>query len=323
MGLSTDNLVVKSNIGKKNDSFIRYFKGHYLLYLMLIPGLVYLIIYKFAPLLGLVIAFKDYNIFLGKDPIEAAFLSEWVGLKHYLRLFNDPYFMKVFLNTLIINFYKILFLFPVPIIFAILLNEVRVKIYKKFVQTAVYIPYFFSWVITFGIFYSVLGSDGIVNTLLKSLDIKSIKFFTTPSLFRALLIFTEGWRETGWNAIVYLAAITAIDPTLYEAAEIDGAGRFKKIMNITIPSILPTIVLMLIIRIGNILSGGYEQILVMYNPTVYEVGDVIQTYVYRMGLGKMEYSLGTALGLFNSVIAFIMITLSNKVSKKLLGRGIW
>lgn len=322
MNLSTDNLVI-GNTGKKLNSFTRYFKSHYLLYLMLVPGLVYLVIYKFAPLLGLVIAFKEYNIFLGKNPIEAVFLSEWIGLEHYRRLFSDPYFMKVFLNTLIINFYKIIFLFPVPVIFAILLNEVRVKFYKRFVQTSVYIPYFFSWVITFGIFYSVLGSDGIVNTLLKSLDVKSIQFFTTESLFRPLLIFTEGWRETGWNAIVYLAAITAIDPALYEAAEIDGAGRFKKIMNITIPSILPTIVLMLIIRIGNILSGGYEQILVMYNPTVYKVGDVIQTYVYRMGLGKMEYSLGTALGLFNSVIAFVMIVLSNKVSKRLLGRGIW
>lgn len=290
---------------------------------MLIPGLIYLVIYKFAPLLGLVIAFKDYNIFLGENPIQAIFLSEWVGLKHYQRLFSDPYFLKVFTNTIIINLYKIAFLFPIPILFAVFLNEARNKVFKKLVQTSVYIPYFFSWVITFGIFYSVLGSYGIINTVLKALDLSSIQFFTNPKIFRGILILTEGWKETGWNSIVYLAAITAIDPTLYEAAEVDGAGRFRKIRHITIPCILPSIVLMLIIRIGSILSGGYEQILVMYNAVVYEVADVIQTYVYRMGLGKMEYSLATALGLFNSIIAFIMITLSNKLSKKMLGRGIW
>jgi putative aldouronate transport system permease protein len=290
---------------------------------MLIPGLIYLVVYKFAPLLGLVIAFKDYNIFLGENPIQAIFLSEWVGLKHYQRLFSDPYFLKVFTNTIIINLYKIAFLFPIPILFAVFLNEARNKVFKKLVQTSVYIPYFFSWVITFGIFYSVLGSYGIINTALKALDLSSIQFFTNPKIFRGILILTEGWKETGWNSIVYLAAITAIDPTLYEAAEVDGAGRFRKIRHITIPCILPSIVLMLIIRIGSILSGGYEQILVMYNAVVYEVADVIQTYVYRMGLGKMEYSLATALGLFNSIIAFIMITLSNKLSKKMLGRGIW
>ncbi len=300
-----------------------YFITHHALYLMLIPGLIYLVIYKFAPLLGLVIAFKDYNIFLGENPIQAIFLSEWVGLKHYQRLFSDPYFLKVFTNTIIINLYKIAFLFPIPILFAVFLNEARNKVFKKLVQTSVYIPYFFSWVITFGIFYSVLGSYGIINTVLKALDLSSIQFFTNPKIFRGILILTEGWKETGWNSIVYLAAITAIDPTLYEAAEVDGAGRFRKIRHITIPCILPSIVLMLIIRIGSILSGGYEQILVMYNAVVYEVADVIQTYVYRMGLGKMEYSLATALGLFNSIIAFIMITLSNKLSKKMLGRGIW
>ena len=300
-----------------------YFITHHALYLMLIPGLIYLVVYKFAPLLGLVIAFKDYNIFLGENPIQAIFLSEWVGLKHYQKLFSDPYFLKVFSNTIIINLYKIAFLFPIPILFAVFLNEARNKVFKRLVQTSVYIPYFFSWVITFGIFYSVLGSYGIINTILKAMDLSSIQFFTNPKIFRGILILTEGWKETGWNSIVYLAAITAIDPTLYEAAEVDGAGRFRKIRHITIPCILPSIVLMLIIRIGSILSGGYEQILVMYNAVVYEVADVIQTYVYRMGLGKMEYSLATALGLFNSIIAFVMITLSNKLSKKMLGRGIW
>lgn len=300
-----------------------YMLGHYGLYAMLIPGLIYLVVYKFVPLLGLVIAFKDYNIFLGDNPIQAIVLSEWVGLKHYQRLFSDPYFLKVFSNTVIINAYKILFLFPLPIVFAVFLNEVHHKVFKNVIQTSVYIPYFFSWVITFGIFYTVLGSYGIINTVFKHLGMQGIQFFTNTKIFRGILIFTEGWKEMGWNSIVYLAAITTIDPTLYEAADMDGAGRFRKMAYITIPSIMPSIVLMLIIRVGNILSGGYEQILVMYNPVVYEVADVIQTYVYRMGLGKMEFSLGTALGLFNSVIAFVMIALANKVSKRLVGRGIW
>lgn len=300
-----------------------YMAGHFGLYVMLIPGLVYLVVYKFVPLLGLVIAFKDYNIFLGDNPVQAVVLSEWVGLKHYERLFSDPYFLKVFSNTVVINAYKIFFLFPLPIAFAIFLNEVRHKLFKKFVQTSVYIPYFFSWVITFGIFYTVLGSYGVINTFSKHLGMQGIQFFTNPKVFRGILILTEGWKEIGWTSIVYLAAITTIDPALYEAADIDGAGRFRKMAYITVPSIMPIIVLMLIIRVGNILSGGYEQILVMYNPVVYEVADVIQTYVYRMGLGKMEFSLGTALGLFNSVIAFVMITLSDKLSKRLVGRGIW
>lgn len=309
--------------GRTGNRLLRYLKRNYVLYLMLVPGLIYLFVYKFTPLLGLVIAFKDYNMFLGSGPIDAIFQSEWVGLKYYRRLFDDPYFLKVFMNTVIINFYKLVFLFPLPIIFSVLLNEIRSRSFKKFVQTSVYIPYFFSWVIVFGIFYSILGTYGIVNTMIKGFGGEAIRFFTTPGIFRGLLVTSEGWKEMGWNAIVYLAAITAIDPTLYEAAEVDGAGRLKRILHVTIPSILPTIVLMLIIRVGNLLSGGYEQILVMYNAAVYEVADVIQTYVYRIGLGKMEFSLGTALGLFNSVIAFSMISLSNFVSKKLLGRGIW
>lgn len=308
---------------KKNLGFWNYFVSHYGLYIMLVPGLLYLFIYKFLPLFGLIIAFKDYNIFLGNNPFQAVMESKWVGLKYYRRLFQDPYFIKVFFNTLIINAYKIVFLFPLPIVLSVLLNEVKNKVFKKLVQTSVYIPYFFSWVITFGIFYSVLGAYGIVNTTLNSIGIEKIKFFITPKIFRTLLIITEGWKEIGWNSIVYLAAISGIDPTLYEAAEIDGAGRIRKIIYVTLPSIMPSIVLMLIIRIGNILSGGYEQILVMYNPVVYEVADVIQTYVYRMGLGRMEFSLGTALGLFNSVVAFIMIIVANLISKAVIDRGIW
>lgn len=290
---------------------------------MLVPGLFFLIVYKFLPLYGITIAFKDYSIFAGSNPIDAIAKSPWVGLKHFDRLFSSSQFVKVLLNTLIINGYKILFLFPIPIICAIMLNEIRNVAYRKLAQTAIYVPYFFSWVIVFGIFYSLLGTYGIVNSALAALGYERISFFSDTNVFRGLLVFTEGWKEVGWNTVIYLAAITAIDPTLYEAARVDGAGKLRQIWNITLPGLAPTIVLMLILKVGYILETGFEQILVFYNATVYDVADVIQTYVYRMGLGQADFSLGTALGLFNSVVAFILIVGANTVCKKLLNRSIW
>ena len=287
------------------------------------PGLIFLFIYKFVPLFGLLIAFKDFNIFLGENPFESIMLSPYVGWDHFIRLFGNPDFAQVLKNTLIINGYKIIFLFPLPLIAAIMLNEIRQKTYKKLIQTFIYIPYFFSWVVVFGIFYSLLGNQGIVNELLTLMGLPSISFFTEKSVFRSLLVVTEGWKETGWYAVIYLASITSIDPSLYEAAKIDGAGKLKQIKHITLPSLFPTIVLLLIMKVGYILDTGFEQILVMYNPTVYDVADVIQTNVYRKGMGQMDFSLGTALGLFNSVISFILIVGSNTISKKFIKRSIW
>ena len=298
-------------------------RGNLSLYVMLIPGLFFLIVYKFVPLYGLAIAFEDFNIFLGGNPFEAIAKSDWVGLAHFRRLFASPDFFHVFANTLIINVYKIIFLFPIPIVAAILLNEIRNKAYRKLTQTFIYIPYFFSWVVVFGIFYSLLGTYGMVNELVTATGSQPISFFTDKSIFRGLLVATEGWKEIGWNAVIYLAAITSIDPTLYEAARVDGAGKMRQIFHVTLPGLFPTIILMLIMKVGYILDTGFEQILVMYNPTVYEVADVIQTYVYRMGLGQMDFSLGTALGLFNAVIAFVLIVGANAVSRRLLGRSIW
>jgi putative aldouronate transport system permease protein len=308
---------------RKPYGLLAYLRDHYLLYLMLVPGLFFLIVYKFLPLYGITIAFKDYSIFAGSNPIDAIAKSPWVGLKHFDRLFSSSQFVKVLLNTLIINGYKILFLFPIPIICAIMLNEIRNVAYRKLAQTAIYVPYFFSWVIVFGIFYSLLGTYGIVNSALAALGYERISFFSDTNVFRGLLVFTEGWKEVGWNTVIYLAAITAIDPTLYEAARVDGAGKLRQIWNITLPGLAPTIVLMLILKVGYILETGFEQILVFYNATVYDVADVIQTYVYRMGLGQADFSLGTALGLFNSVVAFILIVGANTVCKKLLNRSIW
>ncbi len=300
-----------------------YMREHYLLYIMLVPGLFFLIVYKFLPLYGITIAFKDYSIFAGNNPLDAIAKSDWVGLQHFERLFASSSFVKVLLNTLIINAYKIVFLFPIPIICAILLNEIRNKVYRRLAQTAIYIPYFFSWVVTFGIFYSLLGTYGIVNSGLAVLGFERISFFSNPNVFRGLLVFTEGWKEIGWNTVIYLAAITGIDISLYEAARVDGASKLRQIWHITLPGMASTIILMLILKIGYILDTGFEQILVFYNATVYDVADVIQTYVYRMGLGQSDFALGTALGLFNSVVAFILIVGANSISKKILHKSIW
>jgi putative aldouronate transport system permease protein len=302
---------------------LKYIKTHPAMYLMLIPGFFFLFVYKFWPLYGLGMAFKDYNIFAGKNPMDAIAKSPNVGFMWFEKLFKSSQFKVVFRNTLEINFMKILFLFPIPIICSIMINEFRNQVFKKFVTTAIYLPYFFSWVIIYGIFYSLLGSYGVVNNFLSSIGLDRIQFFTSKTVFRGVLIFTEGWKEVGYNTIIYLAAITNIDPTLYEAARIDGASKIKQILHVTLPGLLPTIVLMLILKVGYILDTGFEQVLIFYNPAVYDVADIIQTYVYRIGLGQANFSLATALGLFNSVVAFILVVGSNSISKKLLGRSIW
>ena len=272
---------------------------------------------------GILIAFKDYNIFAGNNPIDAIAASEWVGFSWFQKLFNNSQFLTVLRNTLIINFLKIVWVFPIPIMAAIMLNEIRHKVYRKLCQTAIYVPYFFSWVVIYGIFYSLLGTNGIVNSLLSFLGFEKIGFFTDTSVFRSLLVFTEVWKTVGYNTIIFLAAITSIDVGLYEAARVDGANKWQQIWNITLPGMLPTIVMMLILRVGHILDNSFEQILVFYNSIVYEVADVIQTFVYRIGIGQMNFSLSAAMGLFNSIVAFILIVGANAVSKKLLHRSIW
>lgn len=308
---------------RKMRSLGSYLRQHWVLYLMLIPGLFFLFIYKLLPLWGLQIAFKNYKIFAAETPWKAITASQWVGLRHFKKLFASSQFAKVLRNTLEINFLKILWLFPIPILCAILLNEIRNAFYQKLCQTLIYVPYFFSWVLIFGIFYSLLGSYGIVNSLITSLGGGRVNFFGDQSIFRSILVFTEGWKEVGYNTVIYLAAITGIDVTLYEAAKVDGANKFRQIWHITLPGLLPTIVLMLIMKVGYILTTGFEQVLVFYSPPVYDVADIIETYVYRIGLGQADFSLATALGLFNAVVAFVLIVGANTVSKKTLGRSIW
>lgn len=321
--LADQNPGAASRFARKLHRGANYFRQHWMLYFMLLPGLFFLFVYKLLPLWGLQVAFKDYKMFAADTPWNAITASSWVGLKHFRKLFGSSQFLKVLRNTLEINFLKILCLFPLPILCAILLNEIRNRIYQKLCQTMIYVPYFFSWVLIFGIFYSLLGSYGIVNSALNALGSKRINFFGDQRVFRWILVFTEGWKEIGYNTVIYLAAITGIDTTLYEAAKMDGANKFSQIRHITLPGLLPTIVLMLILKVGYILTTGFEQVLVFYNPSVYDVADIIETYVYRIGLGQADFSLATALGLFNAVVAFILIIGANTVSKKTLGRSIW
>lgn len=287
-------------------------------YVLLIPGLLFLLLFKYTPMYGVVIAFQDFNIFEGITG------SEWVGLEQFSRLLHSEEFAHVFVNTLLISMYKIVLLFPIPIIVALLLNEVRVEVFKRTIQTVIYLPHFLSWVIISGLFITILSpSGGLVNQMLSWFGIEPISFFMDNRFFRSIIVFTAGWKEIGWNAIVFIAAIAGIEQEQYEAASIDGAGRIKKMLHISLPGILPTIVLMFILRLGHVLEAGTEQILTMYNPVVYETGDVIGTFVYRIGLGQMNYSFSTAVGLFNSVVGFILVVSGNFISKKLLNRGIW
>lgn len=288
------------------------------LYLLLVPGILFILLFKYTPMYGIIIAFKDFNIFSGFAD------SPWVGTKHFQKLFTSPDFALVFKNTVIISFLKITILFPLPIIIALMLNEIKNMIFKRSVQTIIYLPHFLSWVIVSGLFIDLLSTNGgLVNKLLVSLNLEPIAFFLENSVFRSVLITSAGWKETGWSTIVYLAAFSMIDPMLYEAAKIDGAGKWKQLWHITLPGIAPIIILMFILRLGSILEAGTEQILTMYNPVVYKVSDVIGTYVYRQGLGNQDYSFTTAVGMFEAIISFTLVIIGNSLSKKYLQRGIW
>ncbi len=307
----------KQSLPKKRTVFDRM-KRNTDMYLLLLPGLALLILFKYVPMYGIIIAFQDYNIFEGISG------SEWVGFANFAKMFQSAEFYQVLWNTLALNIYKIIFMFPVPIILALLLNEMRCEIYKKTVQTIIYIPHFLSWVVVGGLFVTILSpSSGIVNNIIKMFGGESIPFMTSNTWFRSVLVVSATWKEAGYNAVIYIAAISGISQEIYEAAKMDGAGRFKQMIHITLPELSSTIILMLILRLGEILISGTEQVLMMYNPVVYEVGDIIGSYVYRMGIGKMEYSFTTAVGLFESLVGFVLVLGGNALSRKLLDKGMW
>lgn len=282
-------------------------------HLMMFPGMVFLVIFHLVPMGGLVMAFQDFM------PIKGLFGSKFVGLKNFERLFKLPTFWRVLRNTVIISVGKLVLVMVASVIFALLLNECRHVKYKRFIQTAVYLPHFLSWVILAVMFSNIFSYTGIVSRIAQMFGGEPTMYMISNSWFRKILVGGEIWKEFGYGAIVYVAAITGIDPTLYEAAGIDGAGRWKKIWYITIPSIVPTIVLMTTLNIGKLLKGGFDQVFNLYSPLVYETGDIIDTYVYRMGLVDLQYSNGTAVGLFQSLIGFVLLVIAYKLADKLVG----
>lgn len=296
---------------------IAYFKQYWVLYAMLVLPVAYYIIFRYIPMVGNVLAFRRYR------PGKSMFGTEWT-LVYFERFLGDPTFWKAFKNTIVLSLSNLAINFPIPIIFAIALNEIRWTPFKKFAQTASYIPRFVSTVVVIAILNEFLSpSSGFLNMLLKSIGIEPIYFMNEKEWFRPVYIFSEAWQFTGWNAIIYLAAITGINQDLYEAAEIDGASRWQRIWSVTLPSILPTIMVMLILNVGSILSLGFEKILLMYTPSNSSVSDILDTMVYRVGLTNNSYSYATAVGLFTGVVGLILVSLSNYTSKKFTGESIY
>lgn len=286
-------------------------------YVLLIPGLLFFFIFRYIPMYGIIISFKDYNFMKG------IFGSDWVGFRHFRLLFSSPEFFRVFRNTMLINIYKLIFFFPVPIILALLLNEIISLTAKRTVQTIVYFPHFLSWVVVGGLTLQFFGAGGIFSDLLVRFGGEPTDFVTNVRTFRGILVVTAIWKEAGWGSILFLAALSAIDPQLYEAAYVDGANRWQQTIHVSIPGILTMIFVVLILRIGRMMTIGFEQIFVLYSPLVYETGDVFGTYIYRTGLLAGRFSYATAVGLFRSVVSLVLVYASNRAANALGGRGIW
>jgi putative aldouronate transport system permease protein len=313
LGVNQERLPLAKKV-KKNKALIPF----------VLPAIVFALIFCYLPMAGIVIAFKDNPNFVRYDVFEALRRSDWT-MENFEKIFSDPEILRYIKNTLIISVMKIVILFPLPVVLAIMITELRSKGFSKLVQGLVFLPHFFSWVVIVGIFNSIFGMYGPVNNLAEALGGEAIYFMGEPGWFRWLVVILSGWKEIGYSSIVYISAIMSIDPALYEAAKIDGAGKFKQIWNITIPSIMPTIIVMLIIRIGYLMDAGFEQVYAMLNSLTRETGEIIGTYVYRLGFGSAssDYGLSTAVGLFNGIISLLLILGANYFSKKKTGNGVW
>ena len=291
--------------------YIKRFVKHY--YIMLIPALLWLFFFSIVPMFGIVMAFQDYN------PGKGILHSEFVGLENFVSMFQMNDVKQVLCNTVVIAVGKIIGNIIIPLLFALLLNELCIKRIKRPIQTIVYLPYFLSWVILAKIVLNIFGYTGPINQLIEAFGGNPINFFGEPSLFQPLVIGTDIWKGFGYNTVVYLAAILGVDQSLYEAAAVDGAGRFKRIWHVTLPGIRTTVALLAILSLGNVLNAGFDQIYNLYNPLVYSTGDIIDTWVYRAGLENLQYSLATAVGLFKSVISVILIVIGYKLADKFTG----
>ncbi|WP_082595277.1 ABC transporter permease [Paenibacillus sp. Soil750] len=288
------------------------------LWLLVLPCLLYYVIFRYFPMFGLVITFKNFNLFKG------IWASEWVGFKYYVMFFQNPDFFLLMRNTLLLGFYKLLFGFPAPIILAILLNELKNMALKRFVQTVSYLPHFISNVIVASMVIMFLSpSGGLINQIIQKLGFTPINFMMEPGWFRSIYVASDIWQQIGWESIIYLAALTAVDPQLYEAASIDGAGRWGKLWNVTLPGIAPTIVILFILNVGKVLEIGFEKVFLMYNAAVYSTADIISTYVYRVGLEQGNFSYGAAIDLFMGIISLIFIYSANYISRKVGENSLW
>lgn len=309
---------MSSTLSEKIQWFGRHVAREWQIYLMLVPTVVWFIVFLYQPMYGLQIAFKDYSLWKGVAG------SDWVGFEHFRTLFDSDQFMRAVKNTFLISFYSLIFGFPVPIILALMFNEILTQWYKKSTQTIVYLPHFISTVIMAGIVITAFSpSSGVVNLILAKFGIDPIYFLTKPEWFRPIFIGSGIWQEAGFSSIVFLAAIAGVSPSLYESAIVDGASRWQMMWKITLPSILPTIIIMLIIRIGNLLEVGFELVILLYQPATYETSDIINTFIYRQGLQGGQYDVAGAAGLFNAIVAFVLVVSANMIARRYTKTSLW
>ncbi|MFD0675908.1 MULTISPECIES: ABC transporter permease [unclassified Paenibacillus] len=288
------------------------------MYVLALPGILYFLVFKFAPLWGLLIAFKEYN------PYKGLWDSQWVGFTNFTELFSSQVFYSMLRNTFAINIFGIIFMFPLPIILAVMLNEVRHEVFKRINQSIVYLPHFLSWVVVASMTFFMLSTDvGIVNKIISGMGYETVSFLSTPDYYWALLTAQSMWKEAGWGTIIFLAAMAGVDPQQYEAAVIDGASRMKQIWHITLPAIRPTIIILLILRLGHMADVGFEQVLLMNNPLVTSVSQVFDTYAYTIGILGGKTSVGVTVGMFKGVVGLILVLLSNYTVKKMGQEGIY
>ena len=307
----------KRTVERKRSGYISNMIHNPWLYVMALPVIAYYIIFHYLPMYGVVIAFKDYV------PARGIWESGWVGFKHFQTFFSSTYFPRLLRNTLAINLKELLFSFPIPIVFAILLNEVRSTRFRRISQSITYMPHFVSTVVICGLLVDFTKSTGVLTNLFVALGMDRINMLSVPEYFQGIFIGGIVWQSFGWDSIIYFAALTGIDPALYDAARVDGAGRFKQILHVTLPGIAPTIVVLMLLRIGSMMSVSWDRIVLLYNPLTYETADVLSSYVYRIGLTKMQYSFATAVSLFNSVINILLLIGANSLSKRVSENSLW
>ncbi|MGF6990281.1 putative aldouronate transport system permease protein [Lachnospiraceae bacterium PM6-15] len=310
--------VVKTGAQKSFSERLKVdLKQNWILYLMALPAIIYFIVYCYAPMAGLYIAFSDFKISGG------IFTGEFVGFKHLINFFHSHYFGRLLRNTLVLSLETLAFGFPIPIIFALVLNEIQSKKFKKLAQTVTYMPHFISIVVICGLVVDFFSINGLINTIIQAFGVQPIAFLSDPKWFRTVYVGSEVWQNFGWDSVVFIAALTGIDLEQFEAAKLDGASRWKTIWHISLPSILPTIVTMLLMRIGHVMSIGFEKVFNLYSPATYETADIISTFVYRQGILGANFSSAASIGLFNSVINLILVVMMNKISRKLTESSLW